>query len=104
MKGSNTSRFIAAAGALAMAGMGVTAIPASATSVAPVAQSSVIAAIGPDHSLDVYYQAIGTQPWHPEQVAGIGTTYSPPSVQQIGNLSMIANEGPDHSLVVHWQG
>jgi hypothetical protein len=49
---------------------------ASATSVAQVGNSSVIAAEGPGHSLRFYWQAIGGVPWHPELVAGFGTTFA----------------------------
>jgi hypothetical protein len=34
----------------------------------------VIAAQGPSGSLRFYWQAIGTKQWHPEVVAGAGTT------------------------------
>ena len=83
---------IAAAVALAMAGAGATAIPASALnpSVAQVASSSVIAAQGPSDSLLFYYQPIGSQLWHHEEVAGSDTTYSDPSVAQVASSSVIA--------------
>jgi hypothetical protein len=51
------------------------AAAASAASVAQVGSSSVIAAQGPDHSLLFYWQAIGGVSWHPELVAGAGTTF-----------------------------
>jgi hypothetical protein len=45
----------------------------------------VIAAVGQDdNSLMFYWQTIGTAPWHPEQVAGPGTTFSDPSIAQVG--------------------
>jgi len=76
---------------------------ASATSVAQVGNSSVIAAEGPGHSLIFYWQTIGGVPWHPEFVAGPGSTYSAPSVAQVGNSSVIAAEGPGHTLFFYWQ-
>jgi len=50
----------------------------------PTMTSSVIAAQGPGKSLMFYWQTIGTVPWHAEQVAGPGTTFSAPSVAQVG--------------------
>jgi len=47
----------------------------SAPSVVWVADSSVIAAQGARHSLNFYWQAISTVPWHSEKVAGQNTTY-----------------------------
>jgi len=49
---------------------------ASATSVAQVGNSSVIAAVGPNRALMFYWQTIGGVPWHPELVAGPGTTFA----------------------------
>ena len=74
------------------------ATAASATSVAQVGNSSVIAAEGPNHSQLFYWQTIGGVPWHPEVVAGPGTTYSAPSVAQVGTSSVIAAQGTE---VVH---
>src|SRR5580693_4082038 len=74
---------------------------ASAASVAQVGLSSVIAAEGPGHSLLFYWQTIGGVPWHPELVAGPGTTFSAPKVAQVGTSSVIAAEGPGHSLLFY---
>jgi hypothetical protein len=60
---------VAATAALAIAGIGFAAVPASAVSVAQVGNSSVIAAEVAG-SLRFYWQAIGTKPWHAEVVAG----------------------------------
>ena len=65
--------------------------------------SSVIAAQGPGKSLMFYWQTIGTVPWHAEQVAGSGTTFSGPSVAQVGNSSVIVALGPNNSLMFYWQ-
>ena len=95
---------VAAAGtALAVWLTRPTPIPADAVSVVQVGGSSVIAAEGPNHSLDFYYQAVGTAGWHEEVVAGANTTYSAPSVAKVGNSSVIAAQGPDHSLDFYWQ-
>jgi len=76
-------------------------------SVAQVGNSSVIAAEGPNQTLDFYWQTIGTGPWHPEEVAGPGSTYSQfaggPSVAQVGNSSVIAADGPNGTLDFYWQ-
>ena len=49
---------------------------ASATSVAQVGTSSVIAVQGPHPTLRFYWQTIGGVPWHPELVAPFGTTFA----------------------------
>jgi hypothetical protein len=36
----------------------------------------VIAVEGPVNSLRFYWQTIGGVPWHPELVAGLGTTFA----------------------------
>ena len=64
--------------------------------------SSLIAAVGTDNSLQFYYQTIGTGPWNPEQVAGPGST-ALASVAQVGNSSVIAAVGIDKSLKFYWQ-
>ena len=93
-----------AGGALACAAS-ITAIagPAQAVSVTQVGNSSVMAAEGPNHSLDFYWQTIGTSPWHREVVAKAHTTFSAPSVAQVGNSSVIAARGPNNSLDFYWQ-
>ena len=67
-----------AGGALACAAsLAAMAGPAQAVSVAHVGNSSVIAAEGPSHSLDFYWQPINsTSPWQKELVDGAGTTYA----------------------------
>ena len=49
-------------------------------SVAQVGDSTVIAAVGLDNSLLLFWQPIGGEQWNPEQVAGPGTTFSSPSL------------------------
>jgi hypothetical protein len=71
--------------------------------VAQVGRSSVIAAEGPGQSLEFYWQATGTVPWHPEQVAGPGTTFSAPSVALVGESSVISAEGPNLAVEFYWQ-
>src|SRR5277367_3690881 len=71
-------------------------------SIAQIGTSSVIAATAPDNSLMFYWQTIGTVPWHAEQVAGPGTTFSSPSIAQVGDSSIIAAIGPDNSLIFYW--
>lgn len=88
---------------LAIAGVGLAAVPASAVSVAPAANMSVIASEGPGNSLDFYYQVVGGTIWFSDRVAVQGTTYSAPAVVQIGTQVVIAVEGPDHSLDFYWQ-
>ncbi len=56
----------------------------SVPSIAQVGDSSLIAASGADGNLMFYWQTIGTAPWHPEQVAGPGTTFSGPCVARVG--------------------
>jgi hypothetical protein len=41
---------------------------------------TVIAAQGPDNSVDFYFNAYGDPAWIPNVVAGAGTTYSAPSI------------------------
>ena len=94
---------VAATVALVLGGGIATASTASAVSVAPAGQSSVIAAQGPFGSLDFYWQTIGTKPWNRETVAGPGSTFSAPSVAQVGGSSVIAAEGPNHTLEFYWQ-
>jgi hypothetical protein len=36
----------------------------------------VVAAVGPSHSLEFYWNIDGTAPWHPGQVAGAGSTFA----------------------------
>ena len=50
-----------------------------------------------------HWQTNGTKPWHKEQVAGRGTTYSAPSVIDNSVGTIIAAEGPHHSLRFYWQ-
>lgn len=63
---------VIAARRLVVAGPGNTY---SAPSVAQVGNSSVIAADTPNRALRFYWQTIGGVPWHPEHVAGAGTTF-----------------------------
>lgn len=60
--------------AAAAAAILVPASAASAVSVSQVASSALIATQGPNHTLLFYWQTIGGVPWHPELVAGPGST------------------------------
>ena len=62
----------------------------------------MIATEGPNHTLDFYWQPIGSTSWHKEVVA-YGWAYSAPSVAQVGGSAEIAAEGPSHSLNFYWQ-
>jgi hypothetical protein len=93
---------LAAAAAIAALGVGSAAQATTTPSIANDANSAVIATEGPGHSLQFYWQAAGTTPWHRETVAGLGTTYSAPTVTQDGNSAVIAAEGPNHSLRFYW--
>jgi hypothetical protein len=53
-----------------------------------------IAATAPDGSLWFYWAANGTSTWHPEQVAGPGTTATAPAMVASGNAIEIATNGP----------
>jgi hypothetical protein len=76
--------------------------PAMATRAGPsmtVNRNDVILAVqGSRHSLIFYWAFHGTKAWHPETVAGQGTTFSAPSMTVDGNSVNITAMGPDHSL------
>jgi len=94
---------IVAGGALACAtSLAAMAGPAQAVSVTQVGSTSVIATEGPNHTLDFYWQPIGSTSWHKEVVA-YGWAYSAPSVAQVGKSAEIAVEGLSHSLDFYWQ-
>ena len=78
---------------------------AQAQVVAPVGNSSVLAATDwNNHSLDFYYQPIGRPTWSkPQQVSGPNTVTSFPAVKQIGNSTGIAVQGENDSLHYYWQ-
>ncbi len=101
-KNKGLARSATLGGFLAAALIG-SAAPASAAALVAVGHSTVIAVQGPGNSLDFYWQAVGTRPWHPEVVAGPGTTYSPPSVAAVGHSTVIAVQGPGNSLDFYWQ-
>ena len=89
--------------------------PASATTTPAVVaigegnNSTGVAYEGAAHALWFSWQTYGTSQWHPEEVAGPGTTYSAPSVGESSatsvsnNANAIAVEGPDNSLDYYWQ-
>ncbi len=64
----------------------------SGPTIAQVGDSTVIAALGPNGSLDFWWQRIGSPRWNgPETVASAG--YSPPGLAQVGNASAIVDAG-----------
>jgi hypothetical protein len=69
--------------------------------------SAIIATEGPNHTLNSYWQTNNTNPWHEEHIAGIGTTFSAPSVATYSDLfeklTLVTAEGPDHSLMFYWR-
>ena len=67
-----------------------------------VGNDTNIAVQGPNHSLHFYWAINGIAGWHPEKVAGAGTTYSAPSMLDSDSEVIIAVQGPNHSLVLYW--
>jgi hypothetical protein len=61
-----------------------------------------IAAEGASQKLDFYWAVNGTTTWHPEQVAGTGTTHSAPSMTTDGNSVNITARGTGQSLWFYW--
>jgi hypothetical protein len=61
-----------------------------------------IAAEGPNHSLEFYWQ-LGSG-WHREIVAGPGGAISAPSVATFGTSDVIAAQGANDTLRYYWQG
>ena len=75
--------------------------PASATTTPAVVaigegnNSTGVAYEGSSHTLWFSWQTYGSSQWHPEQVAGPGTTYSAPSIGETGSSTVIGVEtGP----------
>jgi hypothetical protein len=105
---------------------GTSLIPAALAGTASAAVTSdshgpVVAVEGPDNTLDLYWQADG-MPYSPgqwnltglnvpyatssgvgfAQVAGLGTTFSTPSVATDKDSTVIAVQGVNHSLDFYW--
>ena len=58
-----------------------------------------IAVLGPNNSLDFYFNIYASPQWGPNIVAGAGTTYSAPSIAMMANgETVIAAQGPNNSL------
>jgi hypothetical protein len=74
---------------------------ASSIFVHPDGEADVVAR-GPGNTLMYYWAAPGS-PWRSAQVAGAGTTVSPPSifVRPDGEADIVA-QGPDSSLMYYW--
>ncbi|HEX4094880.1 MAG TPA: hypothetical protein VHZ33_39700 [Trebonia sp.] len=101
---------LAAAGAVAVTGLGLAAAPGalaadiySRPAIAIVGGNPVIAAQSRDDGLWFYWQQNGTRTWHPEQVAAAGTTFSEPAVTQVGDSTVIVAEGVFNTLDFYWQ-
>jgi hypothetical protein len=62
----------------------------------------VIAAEGPNNSLDFYWQQNGATGWNPETVAGARSTYSAPSLAVNGGGVNIVAQGPGDCLNFWW--
>jgi len=75
----------------------------SAPSLALGNNSTSIAAQGPNHSLEFYWQTIGGTVWGQESVNGSNSTYSAPSIGEGNNSTGITVEGHDHTLDFYWQ-
>jgi hypothetical protein len=105
MKRSAIKALLAATGTAACGAGLLCGSAAQAQVVARVANSSVLASTDwNNHSLDFYYQPIGSPAWSkPQQVAGPNTTTSFPAVTQIGNSTGIAVQGENDSLHYYWQ-
>ena len=65
-------------------------------SITQVGNSTVIAATGPNQTLWMFWQQIGTSQWHAEQVGGV-SNFTNPSVAQVGQDTVIA-VGADSAL------
>jgi hypothetical protein len=63
----------------------------------------IIAVDGPANSLDFYGATNGSATWHPETVAGPGTTYSAPAVIGNDGSANVVAEGPNNTLTCYWQ-
>jgi hypothetical protein len=61
-----------------------------------------IATMSAKHALKFYWALSGTSTWHPEKIAGPGSTFSAPSMTVNGNAVNIAVEGPGGRLKFYW--
>src|ERR1022692_3741859 len=78
-------------------GGGGSATKALTISVSPQYENA--AALGPNNSLDFYYNTYGTPAWGLSVVAGAGTTDSAPSIAMMANgETVIAAQGANNSL------
>jgi hypothetical protein len=110
MKRSAMKALLVATGTAACGAGLLSGSAAQAQVVARVANSSVLAATDwNNHSLNFYYQPIGSPAWSkPQQVTGSGSgspagPYGDPSVTQVGDSTVIAAQGPGASLYMFWQ-
>jgi hypothetical protein len=91
----------AAVAALGAAGL-APAMAGTAPSMTANHNSVNIAAMGPNHRLKFYWAVNGSTTWHPETVAGAGTTFSAPSMTVNGNSVNIAAVGSKDRLKFYW--
>jgi hypothetical protein len=61
-----------------------------------------ISAMGPKDRLRFYWAVNGTATWHPETVAGVGSTFSAPSMTVNHNSVNISAVGPRNRLKFYW--
>jgi hypothetical protein len=61
-----------------------------------------ISAAGPKNRLRFYWAVNGTPTWHPETVAGKGSTFSAPSMTVNGNAVNMSAVGALDSLKFYW--
>jgi hypothetical protein len=61
-----------------------------------------IAATGPGNNLRYYWTVNGTTTWHPEKVAGGGSTFSAPSMILNGNAVNLTAAGAKARLKYYW--
>jgi hypothetical protein len=71
-------------------------------SITQVGDSTEIAATGPNGTLWMFWQQIGTTKWHSEQVGGSYLTYTKPAIAQVGEQTVIA-VGVDSALDTYTQ-
>jgi hypothetical protein len=83
-------------------GSGSPAGPYGTPSITQAGDATVIAAQGPNATLYLFWQQIGSQAWHADQVAGAKSTYQAPSVAQIGDATVIA-AGNEHDVYTYTQ-
>jgi hypothetical protein len=62
-----------------------------------------VVAEGPRNTLDFYWNSNGSTAWHPQRVAGVGTTYSAPAITGNDGSANVVAAGPGSTLDFYWQ-